>query len=84
MAQYDEGVKHLLDQYAYEFAVLSLGTTDVKVLEILDTEQQRIKVLRNDMTFKVLWQNETVLLHIEVQDESTCGHVYGGMVAKMY
>ena len=67
MAQYDEIVKHLMDRYADEFARLSFGTPDVKVLETLDTEQQRVKVLRNDMTFKVQWHNETVLLHIEVQ-----------------
>ena len=71
MAQYDEIVKHLMHQYADEFAMLSFGTTDVKVLETLDTEQQTVKVHRNDMTFKVLWQNETVLLHIEVQTEDS-------------
>ena len=71
MAQYDEIVKHLMDRYAYEFAMLSFGTADVKVLETLDTEQQTVKVHRNDMTFKVQWQNETVLLHIEVQTEDS-------------
>ena len=67
MAQYDEIVKHLMDRFADEFATLAFDTLDVKVLETLDTEQQTIKVHRNDMTFKVLWKNETVLLHIEVQ-----------------
>ena len=71
MAQYDEIVKHLMHQYADEFAMLSLGTSDVQVLETLDTEQQRVKVQRNDMTFKVLWHNEIVLLHIEVQTEDS-------------
>ena len=71
MAQYDEIVKHLMHQYADEFAMLSLGTSDVQVLETLDTEQQRVKVQRNDMTFKVLWHNEEVLLHIEVQTEDS-------------
>ena len=71
MAQYDEIVKHLMHQYADEFAMLSFGTPNVKVLETLDTEQQTVKVHRNDMTFKVLWQNETVLLHIEVQTEDS-------------
>ena len=60
-----------MDRYAYEFAMLSFGTADVKVLETLDTEQQTVKVHRNDMTFKVQWQNETVLLHIEVQTEDS-------------
>ena len=71
MAQYDEIVKHLMDRYADEFAMLSFGTSDVQVLETLDTEQQRVKVHRNDMTFKVLLHNETVLLHIEVQTEDS-------------
>ena len=71
MAQYDEIVKHLMHQYADEFAMLSLGTPDVQVLETLDTEHQRVKVQRNDMTFKVLWHNEEVLLHIEVQTEDS-------------
>ncbi len=71
MAQYDEIVKHLMDRFADDFAKLSFGTTEVKVLETLDTEQQRIKVYHNDMTFKVQWHNETVLLHIEVQTEDS-------------
>ncbi len=71
MAQYDEIVKHLMGRFADDFAMLSFGTTEVKVLETLDTEQQRIKVHRNDMTFKVQWHNETVLLHIEVQTEDS-------------
>lgn len=71
MAQDDEIVKHLMDRFADEFAMLSFGTSDVQVLETLDTEQQTIKVHRNDMTYKVLWHNETVLLHIEVQTEDS-------------
>ncbi len=71
MAQYDEIVKHLMDRFADDFAMLSFGTPDVKVLETLDTEQQTVKVHRNDMTFKVRWHNETVLLHIEVQTEDS-------------
>ena len=71
MAQYDEIVKHLMDRFADDFAMLSFGTTEVKVLETLDTEQQRIKVYHNDMTFKAQWHNETVLLHIEVQTEDS-------------
>ena len=71
MAQNDEIVKHLMHEYSDAFAALSFGTHDVKVLETLDTEQQHVKVLRNDMTFKVLWNDETVLLHIEVQTEDS-------------
>ena len=71
MAQYDEIVKHLMDRFADDFAMLSFDTPDVEVLETLDTEQQTVKVHRNDMTFKVRWHNETVLLHIEVQTEDS-------------
>ena len=71
MAQYDEIVKHLMDRFADDFAMLSFDTSDVQVLETLDTEQQTVKVHRNDMTFKVLWHNETVLLHIEVQTQDS-------------
>ncbi len=71
MAQYDEIVKHLMHQYADEFAMLSFGTPDVQVLETLDTEQHTVKVHRNDITLKVLWHNETVLLHIEVQTDDS-------------
>ena len=71
MAQYDEIVKHLMDRFADDFAMLSFDTPDVEVLETLDTEQQTVKVHRNDMTFKVLWNNETVILHIEVQTQDS-------------
>ncbi len=39
MAQYDEIVKHLMDRYADDFAMLSFGTPDVKVLETLDSDR---------------------------------------------
>ena len=71
MAQYDEIVKHLMDRFADDFAMLSFATSDVEVLETLDTEQQTVKVHRNDMTFKVRWHNEIVLLHIEVQTQDS-------------
>ena len=71
MAQYDEIVKHLMDRFADDFASLSFDTPDVEVLETLDTEQQTVKIHRNDMTFKVLWNNETVILHIEVQTQDS-------------
>ena len=39
MAQDDEIVKHLMHQYADAFAMLSFGTPDVQVLEILDSDR---------------------------------------------
>ena len=67
MAQYDEIVKHLMDQFSDEFARLAFNTSNVEVVAKLDTEQQTVKVHRNDMTFKVRFQNEEVILHIEAQ-----------------
>ncbi len=57
MAQYDEIVKHLMHEYSEAFAALSFGTHDVQVLESLDTEQQQVKVLCNDLTFKAPLRN---------------------------
>ena len=71
MAQYDEIVKYLMHHFPEEFARISLGTTNVTVLETLDTEQQTVKVHRNDMTYKVQWHDEEVLLHIEVQTQDS-------------
>ena len=67
MAQYDEIVKHLMDRFSDEFARLAFNTSNVEVMAKLDTEQQTVKVHQNDMTFKVRFENEEVILHIEVQ-----------------
>ena len=67
MAQYDEIVKHLMDRFSDEFARLAFNTSNVEVVAKLDTEQQTVKVHQNDMTFKVRFENEEVILHIEVQ-----------------
>ena len=67
MAQYDEIVKHLMDRFSDEFAKLAFNTSNVEVVAKLDTEQQTVKVHQNDMTFKVRFQDEEVILHIEAQ-----------------
>ena len=71
MAQYDEIVKHLMHQFSDEFVRLAFGTSAFEVLDKLDTEQQTIKVHRNDMTFKVRLKGKEVLLHIEAQTEDS-------------
>ncbi len=71
MAQYDEIVKHLMDRFADEFAQLAFNTTDVEVVAKLDTEQQTVKVHRNDMTFEVRRDDEKAILHIEVQTDDS-------------
>ena len=71
MAQYDEIVKHLMERFADAFAQLAFNTTDVEVIAKLDSEQQTIKVHRNDMTFKVRRDDEEAILHIEVQTDDS-------------
>ena len=71
MAQYDEIVKHLMERFADAFAQLAFNTTDVEVIAKLDSEQQTIKVHRNDMTFKVRRDGEEAILHIEVQTDDS-------------
>lgn len=51
MAQYDTIVKHIVDQFATEFATLALETPDIKILETLNTEQPTLKMHHNDVTF---------------------------------
>ncbi len=41
MAQYDEIVKHLMDRFADDFAMLSFDTPDVEVLETLDSDRYK-------------------------------------------
>ena len=71
MAKYDEIVKHLMDRFADEFVQLAFNTTDVEVVAKLDTEQQTIKVHRNDMTFEVRRNDEKAILQIEVQTDDS-------------
>ena len=71
MAQYDEIVKHLMERFADAFAQLAFNTTDVEVIAKLDSEQQTIKVHRNDMAFKVRRDDEEAILHIEVQTDDS-------------
>ena len=68
MAQYDEIIKHLMDQFSYEFARLAFNTSNVKVVAKLDTEQQTVKVHRNDMTFKVRFQNDARISFLSTRD----------------
>ena len=71
MAQYDEIVKHLMDRFADEFAQLAFSTTDVEVVAKLDTEQQTVKVHRNDTTFAVRRNDGEMILHIEAQTDDS-------------
>ena len=71
MLQYDTIVKHIVDQFASEFASLALGIPDVEVIETLNTEQPTLKMHHNDITLKVQLPNETAILHIEAQTDDS-------------
>ena len=63
MRQFDPIVKHILDLFGIEFAMLLFDEPGLEVLQRLDTQQATIKVHQNDMTFKVQRANGEVILH---------------------
>lgn len=71
MAQYDTIVKHIVDRFAHEFAVLGLDTPDLEVLETLNTEQSTLKMHHNDVTLKIRLPEEEAILHIEAQTDDS-------------
>lgn len=71
MAQYDTIVKHIVDRFSSEFAVLALDIPDVEVLETLNTEQPTLKMHHNDVTLKIRLPEEDALLHIEAQTDDS-------------
>ena len=72
MAQYyDNAAKYIMLEYAQEFAEFMVGHSDITVLEKLETEEPTLKTHQNDSTLKVQLHNETVILHTEVQADSS-------------
>ena len=71
MAQYDTIVKHIVDRFAHEFAVLGLGVPDLEILETLNTEQPTLKMHHNDVTLKIQLPEEEAILHIEAQTDDS-------------
>ena len=72
MASYDKVFKHIAGRYPHEIAVLALKTSEVEVLEQLNTEHVTLRTLHSDMTFHVRLPDEEAILHIEAQtDDST-------------
>ena len=71
MPYYDEIVKHLMDRFPHEFAVLVFGTQNVEIGEKLSTEQPTVKIHHSDMTFKVRLSDEEAILHIEAQTDDS-------------
>ena len=71
MAQYDTIVKHLLEYFASEYARVALGIQNVEVLSTLNTEHPSVKMLHNDISLKIKLDDETAILHIEVQTDDS-------------
>ena len=72
MASYDKVFKHIAGEFPYSLAVLALKTSELEVLEQLNTEHVTVRTHHSDMTFHVRLPNEEAILHIEAQtDDST-------------
>ena len=72
MAQYyDNASKYMMLEYSQEFAEFMVGRSDVTVLEKLETEEPTLKTHQSDSTLKVQLGNETVILHTEVQADTS-------------
>jgi len=69
--QYDSATKFLTHEYPQTFAQFAFGLSGITVFERLDTEQPTIKTHRNDSTLKVSLNNETTILHIEIQTHNS-------------
>ncbi|MCY3721816.1 MAG: hypothetical protein OXG97_06310 [Candidatus Poribacteria bacterium] len=71
MAQYDTIVKHLLEYFASEYARVARDIENVEVLSTLNTEHPSVKMLHNDVSLKIKLDDETAILHIEVQTDDS-------------
>ncbi|MXY27176.1 hypothetical protein F4Y59_03300, partial [Candidatus Poribacteria bacterium] len=72
MAQYfDNAAKYVMLQHAQEFAEFMMGSSDIIVREKLETKEPTLKAHENDSTLKVEINNETVILHTEVQTDNS-------------
>ena len=72
MAQYyDNASKYMMLEYSQEFAEFMVGRSDVTVLEKLETEESTLKTHQSDSTLEVQLGNETVILHTEVQADTS-------------
>ena len=72
MAQYyDNAAKYIMLEHSQEFAEFMVGHSNITVLEKLETTEPTLKSHQNDSTLKVQLNNETVILHTEVQTENS-------------
>ena len=65
--QYDTVSKTLIHGPAEDWATFTLGTSDVEVLGILDTEQPTIQTHRADSFLRVKIGGQEAIVHIEMQ-----------------
>ena len=65
--QYDTVSKTLIHGHPEHWAAFTLGTSDVEVLEIVETEQPTIQTHRADSFIRVKIGSQEAIVHIEVQ-----------------
>ncbi len=67
MAEYDSVSKDLIQTYPKDFIRLTFGQDDVKVLDILDTEQNTVDTRHTDSLIRVHIAGKEALVHHEFQ-----------------
>ena len=67
MAEYDSVSKDLIQTYPKDFIRLTFGQDDVKVLDILDTEQNTVDTRHTDSLIRVHIAGREALIHHEFQ-----------------
>ena len=67
MAEYDSVSKDLIQTYPKDFIRLTLEQDDVKVLDILDTEQNTVETRHTDSLIRVHIAGKEALVHHEFQ-----------------
>ena len=65
--QYDNASKKTIQEYPEDWVAFTLGTEDVEVVEILETEQPTVQAHRADSFIKVRLRGEEAIVHIEIQ-----------------
>ena len=67
MAEFDTISKHLIQKYPDDFASFTLGSEDIEVLAVIDTEQYTVEARQTDSLIRVRMGDEEVLVHNEFQ-----------------
>ncbi len=67
MAEFDTIAKHLIHTYPADFARFALHQDDIKVIDVIDTEQPTVEAHRADSLIRVQVGDEEALVHHEFQ-----------------